>query len=228
MNEEKKLTEQESLQLISDMIKKAKGSYHDTGIGSLLWGSVVSIASFITYFKIAYNFDIGFDIWLIVLVAIIPQIFLSIREKKDAKAKFYDDDTVNAVWFVFGITLFGFAFYQNFVPDVTIRLIDEEGWQMMKHYNDASKPDTILRPFVLSFNSLYILLYAFPTLVTGLVKKFKPMTIGALFAYCFFIISCFTPSEYDMLLGGATAIVCWFIPGIILRKKYLAQRKAHV
>jgi hypothetical protein len=31
-----------------------------------------------------------------------------------------------------------------------------------------------------------------------------------------------------MLLGAIAAIVCWFIPGIILRKKYLAQKKFNV
>ena len=43
-----------------------------------------------------------------------------------------------------------------------------------------------------------------------------------------FVFSCFTESQYDMLFGATAAIVCWFIPGIILRKKYLAQKKANV
>ena len=32
------MTEQESLSLISEMINKAKTSYHDSGIGPILWG----------------------------------------------------------------------------------------------------------------------------------------------------------------------------------------------
>ena len=63
MLEEKKLTEQESLELISAMIQKVKNSYHDTGIGSLLWGTVVFIASFVSFLRYRYNFTIGFDIW---------------------------------------------------------------------------------------------------------------------------------------------------------------------
>jgi hypothetical protein len=73
-----------------------------------------------------------------------------------------------------------------------------------------------------------MLLYAFPTLVTGLVKKFKPMLAGAIITYGLFVVSCFTAAKYDMLLGGVAAIACWFIPGIILRKKYLAQKQMHV
>ena len=62
MADQKQMTEQESLDLITNMIQKAKGSYHETGIGSLLWGTVVTLASVITYFERTYDFYIGFDI----------------------------------------------------------------------------------------------------------------------------------------------------------------------
>jgi len=228
MADEKKLTEQESLDLITNMIRKAKGSYHETGIGSLLWGTVVAIASFLTYFQRTYDFSIGFDIWLIVLAAIIPQVVISIREKRSTQVKKYEDDALNTVWLVFGISIFGLNFYQSVVPGVAAGFIEQEGWQMTKHYLDNSKPDEALTPFPPSFYSLFILLYAFPTLVTGIVKKFKPMLYGAIIAYGLFIWSCFTRSEYDWLLGGASALICWFIPGIILRRKYLAQQQKHV
>lgn len=228
MSEEKQLTEQESLQLIANMIKKAKGSYHDTGIGSLLWGTVVAIASFVTYLRMEYDWELGFDIWLIVLFAIIPQLVISIREKKSSKVKQYDDDITNVVWLVYGLTIFGLSFYQIVVPEATHQLIQQEGWTMVKHYADASKADEQLKPFTPSFYSIYILIYAFPTLVTGMVKKFKPMITGAIITYILFIVSCFTQWKYDSLLGGFAAIICWFIPGIILRKKYLAQLKANV
>jgi hypothetical protein len=227
MANETKFSEQESLQLIAEMIKKAKGSYHDTGIGSLLWGAVVSIASLVNFLQRTYDFKLGFDIWLLVLAAIIPQVYISIKEKKIQKAKQYDDDLVNAVWLVFGISIFGLSFYQNIVPVQTERLIAEEGWTMMKHFSDG-RPDEVIRPFTPSLYSVYILIYAFPTMVTGMVKKFNPMKIGAIITYGLFIFSLFTESKYDMLLGSASALVCWFIPGIILRKKYLAQTSPNV
>jgi uncharacterized membrane protein len=65
-------------------------------------------------------------------------------------------------------------------------------------------------------------------LVTGIVKKFKPMLYGAVITYGLFIGSYFTITEYDFLLGGVAALICWFIPGVILRRKYLAQQKANV
>ncbi len=227
MAKESTFSEQESLQLIAEMIKKAKGSYHDTGIGSLLWGAVVAIASGVNFLQREYDFKLGFDIWWLVLAAIIPQVYISIQEKKIKKAKLYDDDLVDAVWLVFGISIFAMGFYQNFVPVQTEKFIAEEGWTLMKHYFDG-RPDEVIRPFTPSLYSIYILLYAFPTMVTGMVKKFAPMKLGAILTYGLFILSLFTESRYDMLLGSIAALVCWFIPGIILRKKYLRQVSVNV
>ena len=142
------------------MIKKAKGSYHDTGIGSLLWGAVVAIASGVNFLQREYDFKLGFDIWWLVLAAIIPQVYLSIREKKIKKAKQYDDDLIDSVWLVFGISIFAMGFYQNIVPAQTEKIIAQEGWTMMKHYADG-RPDEVIRPFTPSLYSVYILLYAF-------------------------------------------------------------------
>jgi hypothetical protein len=59
MEEEKQLTEQESLALITNMIQRAKSSYHESGLSILLWGSVVFIASIVTYLQWEYVFSIG-------------------------------------------------------------------------------------------------------------------------------------------------------------------------
>lgn len=228
MPQEKQLSEQESLQLITDMIQKLKCSYHDKGIGSILWGSVVAIASIVSFLQIQYHFQLGFDIWLIVLGAIIPQIILINKDRKTQKVIRHEDAALNAVWLVYAFTIFGLSVFEMIVPNATNRFIEANGWQMMRHQIDNSKPDELLIPFTPSIYSIYILIYAFPTMVTGIVKKFKPMIIGGSMAYCFFVLSCFTETKYDYLLGGTTAILCWLIPGIILRRKYLQQKRANV
>ena len=170
MSEEKQLTEQESLQLIANMIKKAKGSYHDTGIGSLLWGSVVSIASFVSYLQREYNFTLAIDIWWLVFAAIAPQVYLSIKEKKHLKAKQYDDDVINAVWLVFGISIFALSFYQNIVPIQTEKLFSQDGVTLMKHYANG-RPDEIIKPFTRLMLTHIMLLSRIPQLTTQRMKK---------------------------------------------------------
>ena len=227
-NEEHVLSEQESLKLITDMIQKAKKSYHDTGISPLLWGSAVFIASFVSYLQLELNFKLTFDIWLIVLFAIVPQIVISIRESKFRKFRSHNDVAVDAIWIVYAVTLFGLIFYQNVVPAVTTKLVNAEGWQLMKHSLDKSHPDEAFAPFAPSFTSVFLLIYALPTLATGIIKQFRPMITGAIITYGLFIVSCFTEIKYDMLLSAITAIICWFIPGIILRKRYLKQKEVNV
>lgn len=228
MPNEKQLSEKESLQLITDMIQKVKNGYHDKGVGPLLWGTVVAIASFVSYLQLAYGFQLPFDIWWIVLLAIIPQIILVNQDRKTQQIKRHEEEALHAVWMVYAITIFGLSFFQGVVPDAAEHLMQLNGWQIVKHQINNSKPDEVIKPFTPSFYSMYILIYGFPTLVTGLVKKFWPMIIGAIITYVLFVVSCFTETKYDFLLGAIAALVCWFIPGIILRTKYLKQKRANV
>lgn len=228
MAEEKQLTEKESLQLITEMISKAKSSYHERGTGPILWGTVVFVASFTNYLQREFDFSVGFDVWLLVLGALIPQVFISIKEKKAMVYRSFEDEAVDAVWLTYALTLFGLTLYQNIVPRITNDLILAEGWQLIKHYTDGSRPDALQQPFTLSIFSIYILIYAFPTLVTGIAKKYKPMTIGAVLTYGLFLFSCFTETKIDFLLGAMAALVCWLIPGLILRKRYLLQKQPNV
>jgi len=228
MENEERLSEQESLALITTMIQRVKSSYHDSGTSILLWGAVVTIASFVSYLQRAFDFSIGFDIWLLLLAAIIPQIFISIKERKQRQFKSHTDIVLDAVWLTYGLTILGLTFYQNIIPAMTSELIKGEGWLMMKHYTTGNKPDELLEPFTPSIFSIYLLVFALPTLINGIVKKFTPMIIGAIVAYVLFIASCFTPFKYDMLFGAIVAMSCWFIPGIILRKRFNRQKKVNV
>ena len=84
--EDKNLSGKESLELITQMINKAKNSYHDTGIGAMMWGAVIAVCSLVRLSEIHFGYRLPFDIYLLTLVAIIPQIIISIKEKKERKA----------------------------------------------------------------------------------------------------------------------------------------------
>lgn len=228
MSTEKQLTEHESLALITAMIQKVKASYHERGTSSILWGAVITTTSLVTYLQMEYNFRLPFDIWLLALIAIVPQIFISIQESKDVRVKRYQDIATNLVWTAYGISIGCLVIYQNIVPHATTQILKDEGKQLMMHYINNSKPDEVLQPFVPSMYSFFLMIYAFPTFVVGMLYKFKPMIIGAIITYGLFVVSCFTTTKIDMLLGAIAAISCWLIPGFILRSKYLAQKKNNV
>ena len=76
---EKQLTEKESLDLIARMINKAKDSYHDTGIGAMMWGTIIAVCSLVKLAELHFDFKLPFNIYWLSILAVVPQIFITIR-----------------------------------------------------------------------------------------------------------------------------------------------------
>ncbi len=208
---EKQFTEKESLYLITQMINKAKDSYHSTGIGSMMWGAVIAICSLVKLSEVHFNYRLPFDIYLLTIVAIIPQIFITIKEKKERKVKSYDDTYMDYLWLGFGICIFLMIFIINAVFYALQPLAAE-----YKELGGQSSSFT-MREFIAPF---FLLLYGLPTFVTGAACKFKPMLWGGILCWICCIATIFTAVKIDLLLTALSAITAWFIPGLIMEKEY--------
>ncbi len=220
MNDEQQMTEQESLRLITDMIQKAKATpFHGAGNSAILWGSVVGFCGLFAFAQSFWHFSIRIDVWDLTLLALFTQIYMSIKERRSRVVKTDRQQAIDAVWIVYGISIFAVIAYINIVPIASVKLFAQEGIQLLQ--KDASgniKPFSI---YVLSNTSIFMIIYAFPTLVTGIGTNFKPMIYGALACYIFFFISLYTSSTYDQLLCGLAGIGNWLIPGLILRNRFI-------
>jgi hypothetical protein len=211
---EKPLSEKESLELITTMINKAKEVYHDTGISAIMWGAVVAICALEKLCEIQFGYRLPFDIYLLTFAAIIPQIFLSIREKKMRRVKTFDDTYMDYIWLSFGICIFLMIFIINHVF---------AGLEpLTKHYAELAKGRTDWTDFHFSeyISSLFLLLYGLPTFITGAACKFRPMFWGGLFCWVCCIVALYTPVKIDLLLTAASAVFAWLIPGVIMEKDY--------
>jgi hypothetical protein len=216
MEQEKKLTEKESLDLITTMINRAKDSYHDSGIGPVMWGAVIIICSLITWAQFTYDFRLPFDIWLLTLVAIIPQIIISYRENKSKKVRTYNDIAMDYVWITFGISIF-LLIHAN----TGIYKGLEKGFG---NYFESSG-----FRFYDYTTSLFLIIYGFPTFVTGGIARFKPMLFGGIFCWICSIIAVYTPGLIDLLLMAASAFFAWLLPGLIMNAAYRkVKRQQHV
>jgi hypothetical protein len=111
MEQENQLTGEESLKLINEMIGKAKKSYVTKGIASIVWGILIIICSMMTWAQVKYQFRLGFDIWILLLFAVIPQVFFSIKEGRKKKFVGHDDIIMRYLWTTFGICIFILSFY---------------------------------------------------------------------------------------------------------------------
>jgi len=217
--EETTMNEQESLRLITQMINKAKNSFYDTGVGPILWGSVVAFCSLVSWAERYYNFDLPFDIWLLTLVAILPQVYISIKEKKKRQAKSYNDVAMDYIWLCFGISIF-----------LVIHINSAFVHQLADVYQEYKTATGKWPAFGLSSyaSSLMLLLYGFPTIITGAIMKFKPMLWGGVACWLCCVISVYTTTTVDMLLTAFAAIVMWLVPGIILWRRFQKKKAAHV
>ncbi|RYY66576.1 MAG: hypothetical protein EOO12_03810 [Chitinophagaceae bacterium] len=225
MNEQP-MNEQESLKLITDMIGKARRNFHETGTSAILWGSVIAFCGLMSFAQQRAHFYIGFDVWLLTLAALLPQVIISVREARQRRVRTHTQEALNAVWQVYGLSLFALVFYCNTVGGVEAARLSAEGAELYQKVNGELR---VVQPRIPSYGSLLILLYGIPTLATGIAQRFRPMLVGAIFCYTFFIISCYTDNTWDLLLNGLAGIANWLIPGLILRARYRNEnRTLHV
>ena len=214
--EEKKLTEKESLELITQMINKARNAYYNTGFSAIMWGAVVAFCALEKFAEIHFEYRLPFDIYLLTLLAIIPQVFISIKEKKERGVKSYDDPYMDYIWMGFGICIFLMIFVVNVIFNQWNPVADE--------YTTLAghRPGFTFYEFI---SPLFLILYGLPTFITGAACNFKPMLWGGLLCWVCCIITLFTTVKIDLLLTALSAIGAWLIPGIILEQEYRKAKK---
>ncbi len=216
MQEEKPLNEKESLDLITTMINTARNSYYDTGIGAIMWGAVITVCSLVKLSEIHFGYKLPFDIYLLTIVAVIPQIFITIREKKERKIKSFDDVYLDYIWLGFGICIFLMIVIVNFIfsawAPVSAEYLELAGHPSSFRFNE----------FIWS---LFLLLYGLPTFITGAACKFKPMLWGGIFCWICCIASLYTTIKIDLILTAASAIMAWLIPGILIEREYRTYKR---
>lgn len=217
--EEQKFSEKESLALITQMINKAKDSYHDTGIGAMMWGSVIAIASLVRLSEIHFGYKLPFDIYLLTLIAIVPQIFITIKEKKERKVKSYDDRYMDYIWIAFGVSIF-------LLIHITNNVFSAWG-TVAAEYKTLTGHSASFR-FYEFVSPLFLMLYGMPTFITGAACKFKPMLWGGLFCWLCSVVTVYTNMKIDLLLTALSAVMAWLIPGILMEKEYRIYKKEQV
>jgi hypothetical protein len=213
---EKQLTEKESLDLIARMINKAKDACHDTGIAAIMWGAVIAVCSLVRWSQIHFGYSLPFDIYWLTFVAVIPQVYFTIREKKNRKVKAYGDEFYDYLWIAFGICIFLMIF-------VTGHMFND--WKTMaQEYKQLSGGAASFRLYEYS-SSLFLLLYGLPTFVTGVSMKFKPMRWGGLLCWACCLAAIYTPVKTDLALVALSSVFAWLIPGIIMEKDYRKAKR---
>lgn len=118
MDNQEELSHKQSLELIEEMIYKAKNSYHESGTSALLWGGTIMFCSTVSFVNTWLKIDWLYMVWWLTFLALVPQIIISIRESKTQKFKLHTADAMTGIWISFGIAIFLTSYYTNvFKPE---------------------------------------------------------------------------------------------------------------
>lgn len=189
--DEKKLSEAESLALVTAMINRAKNNYYESGLGSLLWG-FSNFICFILYYleETVKGFSLPFNPFYIMIITLVVHIYYARAERKYRKVKTFNDEANNYVWLGFGIS----------VLILTLcGAIARIGYSVL--------------PVLLLF-------FGMPTFITGCINKFKPFVLGGIGCWILSVVTFLFKGSHALLLVSAGATIAWIIPGFILRIKY--------
>ncbi len=215
--EDKKISNEESLKLITSMINQVKESYHDTGIAAIMWGSVIAVCSLVSLAELHFGFRLPFNIYWLTVTAAVVQVYLTVREKKQREVVYYDDRYMDFIWLSFGIALGLLIFIINFLFKAWVP-VHIEYTELAGH-----KPSFVLSEFIAPF---FLLLYGLPTFITGTACKFRPMLWGALVCWACCIITVFTTIKTDYALLALSATMAWLIPGVLMEKEYKTYKRS--
>jgi hypothetical protein len=69
-------------------------------------------------------------------------------------------------------------------------------------------------------NPGFLALYGMPTVLSGVILRFRPLIIGGVCCWALSVGASFISFEYQLLFLGAAVIAAWIIPGYLLRSRF--------
>lgn len=186
--EERKLTEKESLEVITSMIALTKQRYIGDGRIMLMWGYLVTIVSILVWILLAST---GREIWNVLwfaipLIGCIAKPIMARKARNVRGAKTYSDVVTSRLWTIAGLSelvmtlvCFGLQYFADIMA-----------WSAMLAYTLVAIP--------------------FAEIAQGLLFKEKSMTIGGLIGLAVGIIT------VCCIAGQIPLGAFWFMPLFIL------------
>jgi hypothetical protein len=219
---EKQFSEQESLELINQMINSAKNNLQK-GMGNvfLLWGYLVAFTSLVNMILLIMLPDrinhYSYYIWYMMPVGLVLHYFLIRKILKINTVKTYVDKIMSYVWIAFTISVLVLV-----IAMILATVMNSSG----DRQNQFDFPNWIHWIFMTPF---MLILYGFALFVSGKAYQFKPLVIGAFICWAFTAaIFTMVRTEFFMELQLAALFVSvvsgFIVPGHLLNKK----EKSHV
>ncbi|MCB0505186.1 MAG: hypothetical protein KDC58_06745 [Cyclobacteriaceae bacterium] len=186
---ESNLTEKDSLKLITEMIKAAKGNANQSFFHIIMWGWVISTICIAQFIMIRFS-DWGKNsvyIWLLVLPFGIVSSVYGYKQGRKEKVRTFIDSVYAWVWiaFVISLTLVLIISFRN----------------------------------VMSITPLVLVTAGTATFLSGQIIKFKPLIWGGLAFWGWSLVAFGLQNELNLIINALAIFTGYLIPGYMLKNK---------
>lgn len=181
------LSPQEGLALIQTVIARTREHYRHNSFYFMLWGWLISIASFSFFVLHHYTSFTGFFLPFPILVSIgiATSVGRYLREKGRQHTETYTDFFFSRLWMVLGIA---------FIVVVIVSLSQK------------------LPPFLFA-----LVIAGIGTLVSGMIMRFRPLILGGVLFFVAAIAGIFISNEFKPLVLTFAIIAGYLLPGYLLK-----------
>ncbi len=193
--QEKQMTEQESLLIIQQMINTAKKEQRDDGTGWIIWGWLLFLASACTLLNLYFKWFSAWFFWnffgVISLVFLLYTIIRFLFFRKTEKVKTYTKDIFDKLNIGFFISL------ALIIVAINVGVGPEKGFALLMG------------------------LYGFWILIYGTALNFRPSVIGAYITWALAFAALFVKNfEMIMALHAIAVLAGYIIPGHIANSEF--------
>lgn len=189
MSEESILKPEEGLALIQQVIARTKAQYRHNSFYFMLWGWLISIASFSFFILHHYTSFAYFYLPFPVLSAtgILASGVHYIRQREQRRAESYIDFFFSRLWMVLCM---------GFIVIVIVSISQR------------------LPPFL-----FVLVIAGIGTLLSGMVMQFKPLILGGALFFTVAIAGIFVSNDFKPLLLALTILTGLLLPGYLLKHR---------
>ena len=188
METDEKMTGEESLRIITEMINKTKINIRQSSFHLLFWGWLIFTCSLTDYLLWKFtDFSHPYYVWILVFPGTLVSLGYGFVTGRKTKVQTYADRIYMWTWMGFMIAA------------IVLFIIQ---WKRMD----------LIAPYIL-------LLAGFPTFISGIILKFKPLVAGGIIFWIISVIVSFAGPSIAPLGMPVAVITGYLIPGYILRNK---------